>query len=335
MISYISKKLFTGIAVTILGLTISGCTKPKESKPAFDATPAITMMSKEGLIEDSQAWEQVLKQTDHGKKIKTVKELSKALSAGNSHSWAVSSLGKIEHITQPSTTTVGQLKIINVPAFYTNSAKKRQRYVKTLTKQVQQVRHDHSIILNFVHNTGGDVYPMVAGLSALIPNGTLWSDVDNHGKAFKVRLTKHQVTGGMAHDSEPLASTGKLLNKRIYVITDQTTASAAEFTIIALAHNPRVTIVGRDTAGATSQNKTVVIGQHQAVAVITVGSITTSAPINGKQTFNNDPISPTFLPVYAPMPATDKADYTKQQPLDKDFLAELAAKIKSDAALTS
>lgn len=139
----------------------------------------------------------------------------------------------------------------------------------------------------------------------------------------------------MAHDSEPLASTAKLLNKQIYVITDQTTASAAEFTIIALAHNPRVTIVGRDTAGATSQNKTIIVGQHQAVAVITVGTITTSAPINGKQTFNNDPISPTFLPVYAPMPATDKADYTKQQPLDKDFLAELAAKIKSDAALTS
>ncbi|WP_125768690.1 S41 family peptidase [Lapidilactobacillus wuchangensis] len=324
------------LSVMLLVLTVvllTGCKAAETTSHSPDsqaevansigAPQAIKKMDAHGIIENKAQWQELIRKTDYGAKIKTVRELNQMLYVGNPHSNAVKSVQEIENIQFPTITKVSGIKVVNVPAFYSIHADKRKKYQQDLQQTVDQVSEQPVIVLNFANNIGGIDIDMIGGLAALIPNGSLWQEIDNQGKSWSVKLTNDQITGGVLDLKESVVPVNKRLDKKVLVIMDKRTASAAEVAIIALKRNPLVKIIGRESTGRTSINKSQFIGRKKTVVTLTLGTIESEVPIGGKKSFNNQPLIPDVTTLYQPISPAHGADYQKQEPLDEDFVQEL------------
>jgi len=166
------KLIFLGLLVLI-----AGCSNRANLTDDVEAPEVIAEMNKNGIIEHSTDWDALMKQTDYGKKIKTVHELSRVLQQGNRHSFATDSPQQLEQVNSPSMSKVRGLQVLNVPTFFSADSSKIKEYQNKLHRLLDELNQQNTIILNFSHNEGGDYYPMIAGLSAVIPRGVLWSEV--------------------------------------------------------------------------------------------------------------------------------------------------------------
>jgi len=311
--------LFISLAPILL---VSGCAKKTKSEKTYSYQEAIAYMSKNGIIQDKQKWQDVLSKTDHGKKIHNIKELDNSVFAGNKHSSAMLSLKSYNHMTYPTTTQYGQLTVINVPTFYSTDAKTTRRYSQRLAHQISVHAHDRTLILNFANNLGGDPSAMIAGVSSLIPNGILFTEVSKTGTKYNFVKTDKTITDSRHHATTKLPAASHPTASKIYLITNFQTVSAAEFTVIALKKNPKTTIIGYPTGGYTTTNRTIKLKHQDEVANITDGTIISPTALHGQKHFNNDPIKPDIASLYEPIPSfTQKI--TKSQRLDPEFVEEL------------
>jgi len=320
------------LVVLALGLTIvllvGGCSSKKTSGEELSYQQVISYMSNSGIIEDHQKWQQVLDQTKNGKSIKSVQELGDYLYQGNKHSSVAASVEDYDEVRYPTTTNYGKLKVINIPAFSSERQKQVNRYIYTLNQQINARSKDDSIILNFGNNRGGDPQAMLAGLCQLLPNGTLFTEVARNGEKYQFTKNKQTIADHRSHESTKLPSTKRLYFKKIYVLTNTSTASAAEFSIIALKQNRQTVAVGYPTGGYTTTNKMFKIKHTNEVANLTNGTVISDTAIGGRTKFNNDSIKPDITTLYQPMaPLTAKATDDSQK-LDPDFVQELKKIVK-------
>lgn len=313
------------IVVLILTLlTLSGCqtAQPEKTTTAADI---MTYAKQHMVVKDEAAWQDALDETHGGRNVKTARELSTALNAANPHSWAVADGKDIEDIHYPTVTTASGLRMINIPAFYSNHRKPARRYVTTLQRLVRETPAGTPIILNLAHSQGGDPLVMFAGLSRLIPNGPLWYEIDRNGKQRSVaRMAPNKVSLSREGTSEAVPTTAKDTGRAVYVITDNQSLSAAETVVLALKRNPAVKTVGYPTGGLTSANVNLPFGRdNKATAVVTVASLKAVQPVGGQTAFNNTPIPPDIKTLYSPINWAKDRPADQQQPLDPDFIAEL------------
>lgn len=311
--------------ISLLGLVVllAGCHHQPTATDNLEAPAVISEMSKHGIIEQPKQWSALVKQTNHGKNVKTVRELSAILQQGNRHSFATDSPKALEQLNYPSISNVSGHQVLNVPTFFSADSKKTNKYQQQLRKLLKTVSHQQTLILNFAHNQGGDYYPMIAGLAAIIPKGVLWSEVDNAGHGKQVVMTATQIHGGLLGNSYRFPASHAAIHKQVVVITDSRTGSAAEMTIMALKRNPQVTTIGVPTAGYTSVNKGRVAKSKKTAAILTIGTITSPVKIGNQRHFNNEPLKPDLTTMYAPISPAKGEQYQKQQPLDTDFWHEL------------
>lgn len=313
--------------VTVAVLLGLGGRELQRSKPT--QTPgmiAVQAMSREGLIQDKVAWQQLLKETHQGRDLTTIDEISRALNSANRHSDAVKEVAAITAVNYPSITKTANYAMINVPGFYSVDRQERQQYIRLLQKQVKLVaKNDGPIVLNFANNLGGDVVPMLAGLAALIPNGNLWAQVDKQGQQRMMTMTTDTIKQPHVTKADQYPATPKLLPRKVFVIMNRHTASSAEMTIIALKQNPHCQILGTDSMGLTSANDLVLLKKNNWAAIITRDSLYSPTAIQGQHHFNNDPLRPgtwtTHVPIIKP------SSNNHQQPLEQDFLAEIESQI--------
>ncbi|MBV7295584.1 S41 family peptidase [Corynebacterium sp. TAE3-ERU12] len=102
-------------------------------------------------------------------------------------------------------------------------------------------------------NRGGDMGPMIAGLSPLLPDGTVMSFSHRDGDS-PVRLDGNSVTGG----GTPTEATavGKI-DLPVAVLVDGDTASSAEAVMLAFRGLDYSRSFGTPTAGYPSANMTI------------------------------------------------------------------------------
>ena len=98
-------------------------------------------------------------------------------------------------------------------------------------------------------NGGGDMGPMYAGLSPLLPDGTALSFASRMGTTDVV-IDGNSVTGG----GTATTTSGGKLDVPVAVLTDGETASSAEATLLAFRGLDNVRTFGEPTAGYASAN---------------------------------------------------------------------------------
>lgn len=124
-----------------------------------------------------------------------------------------------------------------------------QAYADTLAHGLTAHPEACAAVVDLRGNGGGDMGPMYAGLSPLLPDGTALSFVSRMGNT-DVTIDGNSVTGG----GTPTTTTGGKLSVPVAVITDADTASSAEATLLAFRGLDNVRTFGEPTAGYASAN---------------------------------------------------------------------------------
>lgn len=150
---------------------------------------------------------------------------------------------------------------ITVPRLVTDDLGERDRYAATLADGLHRAAPDTSCgwVVDLRGNTGGDMWPMVAGLTPLLPDGPALSFVARDGQRHTV-----EARGGAAlldgteqaavADAAPVREPG---GAPVAVLQDGDTASSGEATLLALRGLPQVRTFGADSAGYSSANVTI------------------------------------------------------------------------------
>ena len=159
-----------------------------------------------------------------------------------------------------------------------------QSYADTLSRGLIKARDGGACgaIVDLRGNDGGDMGPMVAGLSPLLPDGTALEFVSRMNTT-QVTVDGNAVRGG----GTPLETAGGKWEAPTAVLVDDTTASSGEATMLAFRGLDNSRSFGTPTAGFASAN-TVYDFPDGSVLMLTIAK---DKARTGEE-FAEDPIQP-------------------------------------------
>ncbi|MFD5869276.1 S41 family peptidase [Corynebacterium sp. NPDC060344] len=156
-------------------------------------------------------------------------------------------------VTSEDTAAGGRVLTATVPAHGGDSGgPESQRYADTLAAGIAGETRAGACgaIVDLRGNGGGDMGPMVAGLSALLPDGdVLW--FDGRGGSSAVSLHGGSLSGG---GSPITVDAGPKADVPVAVLVDGGTASSGEATMLAFRGLENSASFGAPTAGYASAN---------------------------------------------------------------------------------
>jgi len=150
---------------------------------------------------------------------------------------------------EPTVTRDESVVVATVPAH--NQAHDPQAYADTLARGLTDGDDVCGAVVDLRGNTGGDMGPMVAGLSPLLPDGVALRFVAGENSS-PVVVEGNSVRGG----GTPVTTSGGKLGVPVAVLTDELTASSGEATLVAFHGLDDVRTFGTPTAGYASANMT-------------------------------------------------------------------------------
>ncbi len=207
--------------------------------------------------------------------------------AGGKHSFFVypeEEYSENKQADMPTVSIEDDILILNLPAFESSDMSDIQSYADTLNQAIQNESYV-GIIVNLEDNTGGDMGPMIAGLSSLLPDGTVLEFQYSNDLKDQVILEDGTLTGGGS--SVTVADSKKTRDVPIAVIINDLTASSGELTALAFKGLENVRFFGENTLGYTSGNSQMELYDG------TIMQLTTSTILDrtGKE-YENTPIEP-------------------------------------------
>ncbi len=171
--------------------------------------------------------------------------------------------------TMPTVTRDGRLAVVRVPELYGGDATTAQEYARSLIAGIKEAAVAGSCgwIVDLRGNTGGDMRPMLAGLTPLLPNGIVGSSQARDGSRIPI-----SVTDGMVDIAQERAfaqvETAKFPGP-VAVLLDAYTASSAEFAAIAFIGLENERSFGTRSMGYSTMNVTIPIDSY--TLLLTVG----------------------------------------------------------------
>lgn len=265
--------------------------------PQQYAEMAIKQMNQFGMYTDSKAW--ITAKTEAQKELKSAKNYSDTYTtlgklvkiAGGKHSFfqppqqksapSGKSYRDMPKVTRENYNTL----IIKLPPFdYNSDTLYRHRYAACVLKELNKKSNISGIIIDLRGNTGGDMWPMIAAVSPLLPDGELLN-FDVRGKKSAVNLKK----GLLSCSGSSMRTDGFKLpaNVRIAILTDSLTGSSGEATLLTFRGLPYTKVFGSPTAGYASCNRVITL-YDGAYFAITIGKDVARTG----ESFCNDPIQP-------------------------------------------
>lgn len=157
-----------------------------------------------------------------------------------------------------------------------------QTYADTLAQGLTAHPEACAAVVDLRGNDGGDMGPMYAGLSPLLPDGTALSFVSRMGTTDVV-IDGNSVTGG----GTPTTTSGGKLEVPVAVLTDGVTASSAEATLLAFRGLDNVRTFGEPTAGYASANMVIDYPDGRSLMLTTAKDKARTG-----EEFAEDPIAP-------------------------------------------
>lgn len=253
---------------------ICSCSKINENKHIV--SQALKITKEHAIHSETLDWssieQDVLQQADQ---VSSEKELYQVLQMlinrlGDNHSFLLTAEGKrwqrVEKKTPAETKrTEPRAKLRNAKIAYievnpmSSAAKQDMKtYAQTLYQTIIAAYHEDMTgwILDFRENTGGQLWPMLAGLSPLInsdiagnaiyPNGDNWQWWAKNGKAGVGENIHHQVD----RQSDPVMS-----EKPIAILISNRTASSGEASVVSFIGKKGVCLIGEQTRGLATVNQ--------------------------------------------------------------------------------
>lgn len=278
--------------------------------PKAYAKNAIDQMELQGLYAKGEKWEEtksrVLKNTKHAKSYKeTYPYIEKALRvAGRKHSFLEKenhSHNSSNHVSYPKTSLNHSILTIKLPEF-TGKQKEAKHYAHIVNHSLHNKKYD-GIILDLRNNTGGDMGPMIAGVSSLLGNGKLMTFIDKDNNKTRVNLNGSETENGGT--PVKLNHSKKIHDVPIAILINNKTASSGEITALSFKGNKKVKYFGENSAGYTSSNTSIKL-YDDAIMNLTTHKIKD----NTGHKYENNPIQPDSK---TKEPKQDAMKWLKQQ----------------------
>ena len=190
---------------------------------------------------------------------------------GEKHSFFISS----KKISEISNTAVSELPQgeylgngigwIKVPRLMTFDENKDIKFANTIRSIIEKIDTENTItgwIVDLRHNGGGNMWPMIAGLNALVDDGTAGYFVQ--GKSKFAWSNENGKINGKAKS----INTYKIKNNKvkIAVLFDGYTGSSGEMTAVSFLGLPNVKSFGQTSAGYTTANYTFQLSNGAIIA---------------------------------------------------------------------
>lgn len=254
---------------------------------------ALKNMDELGLFTDSKEWvetkKKTIEETSNAKNYaETIPFLQKAIKvAGGKHSFIEHeediSKRSITKYIKPKAEIEGNTLILTIPEFTGNDSQASD-YANFLESSLHKNNYN-GVIVDLRGNRGGDLSPMVLGLSPLLPDGTLFTYVDKSSHSKPVELQNGEINSGGS--STKISDNKKIKKVPIAVLIDNNTGSSGELTALCFEGITNVKFLGSDSAGYTSANQTVYLYDGSTLQI-------TSAFVKDRTNniYKNFPISP-------------------------------------------
>jgi hypothetical protein len=167
------------------------------------------------------------------------------------------------------TFTQQNVPVIKIPSIDTFDLAVAERYAVEARKLLHRVQGQCGIIIDLRENFGGNMWPMLAAIAPVLPNGVIGGFSDRLGRfeAWKKQM------GSIWLGDSPMISAGAEIEwtapKHIGVLFGSDTASSGEAVIIALKSNVESKSFGVASAGLTSGNQKFEISNGTAIMLET------------------------------------------------------------------
>lgn len=154
---------------------------------------------------------------------------------------------------------------IMVPGF--NSANKEigNQFAEKIQNMIKKLDSENNIkgwVIDLRKNTGGNMYPMIAGLGSLVGEGNLGYFVTKDRKD-----TWNYENGKMGSYQYTIPQKINSSDKKIAILIGKKTASAGEATAIAFIGKNNVKLFGQPSGGYTSANRSFRLSDGKSIAL--------------------------------------------------------------------
>ncbi|HWH68708.1 MAG TPA: S41 family peptidase, partial [Candidatus Sulfotelmatobacter sp.] len=177
--------------------------------------------------------------------------------------------------------TVGYIRVTGFSGTATEAVAFSDRILETI--KTADSRGVTSWLVDLRQNSGGNMWPMLAGLSPILGEGPLGYFINPLGEKVEWGIRDGVVyTGGPTYD--PNQATYRLQNKalRIAVLTDALTSSSGEAVTIAFRGLPHARSFGTQTCGLSTSNRSYPLSDGGLLALtVSVMADRTAKPYGG------------------------------------------------------
>ena len=171
---------------------------------------------------------------------------------------------------------------------YSQGAGKKEEYAEIVISWLREHTDAKGVIIDLRGNQGGDMAPMIAALSPLLPDGDILGNKYSNGQMNRMTLKEGSFSGGSGITVESFKMPENL---PIAILTDEWTASSGEAVLLAFRGMKNVRTFGAPTAGYASVN-TVYTLYDGAQLWLTVAA---DVCVRTGEVFCEDPVSPDVL----------------------------------------
>ncbi|MCM0598332.1 Nisin resistance protein [Weissella fabalis] len=266
------RKLLIPLAVSLLVILSGGIYIGYQYGPNFnfylvpptpkrDAMYALNRILSTGIYSENQTQKNKLRKISNEiSKKNNYKEIYPLLEQallikGGKHSSLVTPKETKKDVSQykePTVNVKNNILYVHLPEFV-GSKEQAKKYATTVYHGITKQKYI-GVIIDLSNNRGGDIGPMLAGISPIIPNGKLFETINADDKSTTVTF-QGSVTNNMGTKID-LGKVKKVTKLPVAVILNRWTASSGELTILALKNNLNVKTFGSNSAGYTSINNT-------------------------------------------------------------------------------
>jgi len=159
-----------------------------------------------------------------------------------------------EQGAEPTVSTVDGVTTLTLPELVSGASDTQQRYADTLARGIETASGATcGWVIDLRGNTGGTMYPMLSGVSALLPDGPALTFRDRNGRTT-AQVTVQADGAGLSGRTTTRVDRGHKVDGPVALLQDERTASSAEVVLAAFRGLDHVATFGAPSAGYTSAN---------------------------------------------------------------------------------
>jgi len=216
-------------------------------------------------------------------------------------------------MTLPRVTTEGGITVLSLPPLILEGADPGAvRYARTLADGIDAAAPETcGWVVDLQGNSGGNMWPMLSGVSALLPKGAALSFRDRAGEDTAVTV-QADGAGTEGWTAVSVGDRERRAGAPIAVLQDRSTASSGEAILVAFRGVENVRSFGQSSAGLASANGVHVLSDGSRIVLTAAEFVDRTGRVFGDRRVDPD-VNVHFNPVSSPDAAMSARAWLREQ----------------------